>query len=85
MDATLDHLTDYQKDTIRAAVEIYNCLPICLHHQTKHVHPNNPHIQDYELLILQDAGCIMDEFGIRPRPVPDTYNIEVEGITTHNP
>jgi hypothetical protein len=77
----IDHLTRYQRETIRVAVEIVNELPLCVCGQ-KHVHPENPHLAEYELLILVDAGCIMSEFGIRPTRVPGLpLEFEVIGIS----
>ena len=60
---TVIPLTRYQRDTIRAAVEIFNCLPICPHHGVRHL---TPHMADYELLILADASAILEEWDIRP-------------------
>jgi hypothetical protein len=72
-------LTDYQRDTIRAAVEIFNELPICPNHNVRHI---GPHMADYEWLILVDASAIMEEWSIEPTIIPGTTRIEVAGVTS---
>ena len=71
-------LTDYERDTIRAAIDIFNELPICPDHHMRHV---GPWLPDYEWLILVDASAIMEEWDISPTLIPGTLFVEVLGVT----